>query len=61
MATEGLYRMPTTLHVTYCGRTGVTTHEIDTVETKVDCDDCFQAKAWEDIDAAEDAKRLIGV
>ena len=51
MATEGLFRMPTTLHTTYCGRTGVTGHEID-VEKFVDCDECIQAKAWEEIDAA---------
>jgi hypothetical protein len=50
---EGLYRMPTTLHVTYCGLRDVTRHDVDTREKYVDCDECIQAKAWEDIDALQ--------
>ena len=57
MGTEGLFRMPITLHTTYCGRTKVTEHEID-VEKYVNCDDCIQAKTWEEIDAIADAAAL---
>jgi len=56
MATEGLFRMPTTLHVTYCGQSGLTTHEVDTLEKNVDCDECIQAKTWEEIDLMEAMK-----
>ena len=55
MADDGLFRMPTTLHTTYCGLRDITKHEVDTLESAVDCDECIQAKAWEDID------NLIGV
>jgi hypothetical protein len=51
MAATGLFRMPTPLHTTYCGLRDITTHEIDTLEKNIDCDECIQAKAWEDIDA----------
>ena len=56
MGEVGLYRMPVTLHVTYCGQRDVTQHEVDTLEKNVDCDDCIQAKAWEEIDALVDGQ-----
>lgn len=40
--------MPTSLHVTYCGRKGITGSEVDMLEKNVDCDDCIQAKAWKE-------------
>jgi len=55
-AEQGLFRMPMALHVTYCGLRDITTHDVDTLEKNVDCDDCLQAKAWEDIDAAATAQ-----
>lgn len=52
IADVGLFRMPSTLYTTYCGLRDITVHEVDTLEKHVDCDDCIQAKAWEDIDRA---------
>lgn len=50
MAEQGLYRMPTTLHVTYCGRSGVTSHEVDTLEKHITCQDCITAMCYEEMD-----------
>ena len=52
MGEVGLFRMPVALHITYCGLSDITSHEIDTLEKNVDCDECIQAKSWEEIDMA---------
>ena len=49
-ALEGLFRMPTTLYITYCGLRDVTSHEVAASEKHVDCDECFAAKVYEEID-----------
>lgn len=48
MVEQGLFRMPGTMHETYC-RAHVRPHEID--DDNPTCDDCMDAKTWEIIDA----------
>ena len=49
MVDESGWRIPATLHVTYCRQTAIPAEEIGTEET-VDCDECIQALLWEQID-----------
>ncbi len=42
------WRMPETLHRTYCGDTDISGYEIDNANPT--CEHCMDSKVWEDID-----------
>lgn len=45
---NGTWRLPQTMHSTYCGRI-VLSEEIAS-DKEADCDQCQEAKSWEEID-----------
>jgi hypothetical protein len=49
MHDDGVWKMPTTMHITYCGKQ-VTS---DQISNKADCDECLDSQIWENIDQEE--------
>jgi hypothetical protein len=52
MTMVGLWKLPTTLHITYCGQK-VSAGDVGP-EPVVDCDECISSLMWEEIDRFAD-------
>ena len=50
MGDDGMFRLPVAVYRTYCGKRNVGYMEIDNEHPT--CEDCMDAKTWEEIDAA---------
>ena len=56
MEDTGSFKLPTTLHVTYCGLKGVSKRDIAPMEMTPACDECYIAHAYDLMDNAEDLR-----
>lgn len=51
MVEQGMFRLPTTVHITYCGKKVLNSEVRD--EKTAKCEECLTARTWEEIDKQE--------